>query len=167
MVSRSTPPVAVSRRSGSSAQAVSAVSDSGCRSACDIVEHFVVTLVGPFGEAADGASGRFETSTRIFPADLVRDALGSSPYVSQNYRASSGSAGRRIPRPVRASRHAQLVVAVLRDVAHPRQRGVAALFQDLQVAHLDARHSEIGDLKLDLDAALAPLVGVLGVCRDK
>ena len=46
--------------------------------------------------------------------------------------------------------HAQLVVAVLRNVAHPRKSLVAALFDDFEVPHLNARHCEVRDLKLYL-----------------
>eukprot|EP00053_Salpingoeca_punica_P017751 m.171606 g.171606 ORF g.171606 m.171606 type:complete len:404 (-) comp17279_c0_seq1:208-1419(-) len=54
---------------------------------------------------------------------------------------------------------ADLVVAVLRDVADPRQRLVAALLDDLEVPHLDTRHGEVGDLKLHANRRL--LLGLL------
>mmetsp|Transcript_5388 Transcript_5388/g.14181 ORF Transcript_5388/g.14181 Transcript_5388/m.14181 type:complete len:204 (-) Transcript_5388:988-1599(-) len=56
---------------------------------------------------------------------------------------------------------AQLVVSILGDVAHPRERLVAALLDDLQVAHLDARDGEVGDLKLDRDRRLVFLVLII------
>lgn len=56
-------------------------------------------------------------------------------------------------------RRSQLVVAVLGDVAHPRQRLVARLLNDLQVPDLDARHGEIRDLELDADRG--PALGLL------
>ena len=57
-----------------------------------------------------------------------------------------------------SSTHAQLIVAVLRDVAHPWQRLVAALLHDLEIPHLDARDREIGDLEFDRDRLLGHLV---------
>ena len=47
--------------------------------------------------------------------------------------------------------HADLVVAILRDVAHPGQGLVAALLHDLEVADLHARDREVGNLELDLN----------------
>merc|ERR1712232_722945 len=38
------------------------------------------------------------------------------------------------------STHAQLVIAVLRDVPNPRQRLVSTFLDDLEIAHLNARH---------------------------
>ena len=45
----------------------------------------------------------------------------------------------------------ELVVAVLRDIAHPGQRLVAALFDNLEVAHLNAAHREVRNFELDLN----------------
>jgi hypothetical protein len=56
--------------------------------------------------------------------------------------------------------HAQLVVAVHGDVAHPRQRLVARLLYDLQVTHLQPRHSEVWNLELHLDGG-TPVLRVL------
>ena len=47
--------------------------------------------------------------------------------------------------------HANLVIAVLSDVPHPRQGLVPALLDNLQVAYLDSGHREIGNLKPQLD----------------
>lgn len=57
-----------------------------------------------------------------------------------------------------ASLGPELVISVLSDVTDPWQGLVAALLDDLQVAHLDARGSEVGDLELDADWGLALLV---------
>lgn len=54
-----------------------------------------------------------------------------------------------------------LVVTTVCDVADPRHGLVAALFDDLEVADLDARDGEVGDFKLDADGTL-DLRGVLG-----
>lgn len=47
--------------------------------------------------------------------------------------------------------HANLVVTVLRNVAHPRHRLITTLLDNLEVAHLNAGNGEVGDFKLDLD----------------
>ena len=47
--------------------------------------------------------------------------------------------------------HANLVIAVLSDVPHPRQGLVPALLDNLQVAYLDSGHREVGNLKPQLD----------------
>ena len=44
-----------------------------------------------------------------------------------------------------------VVVTVLRDVPHPRERLVPALLHDLEVPDLDAGHGEVRDLELDRD----------------
>ena len=49
---------------------------------------------------------------------------------------------------------ADLVVAVLCDVAHPRQSLVPALLDDLEVAHLQSRRCEVGDFELDVNRGL-------------
>lgn len=56
--------------------------------------------------------------------------------------------------------HADLIVAILRDVANPRHGLVAALLDDLQVAHLDTRHGEVRNLKLELDGDTEVLVAL-------
>ena len=44
----------------------------------------------------------------------------------------------------------ELIVAVLRNVADPWQRLVAALFNNLQISNLDTAHGEIWNFKFDL-----------------
>ena len=44
----------------------------------------------------------------------------------------------------------QLVVAILCDVPHPRQRLVTRLLDDFEVTDLDARNGEIRDFKFNL-----------------
>ena len=52
------------------------------------------------------------------------------------------------------SRHANLIVSILRDVPDPRQCLVSALLNDLEVSDLDATDGEIRNLKLDGDGRL-------------
>jgi hypothetical protein len=49
------------------------------------------------------------------------------------------------------SLHANLIITILSDVADPRKSLVAALLDNLEVAHLHARNCEVRDLELDLD----------------
>jgi hypothetical protein len=44
-----------------------------------------------------------------------------------------------------------VIISVLRDVAHPGQSLVATLLYNLQITHLNPRHSEIWYLKFDSD----------------
>lgn len=66
---------------------------------------------------------------------------------------SSDALGTSIPADAfAASVHANLVVACRCDVAHPRERLVAALFNDLQVAHLwaNGKCGSVGEKVIDL-----------------
>lgn len=45
--------------------------------------------------------------------------------------------------------HSKLVVAIHRDIPHPWKRLVAALFDNFQIANLNARYSEIRNFELD------------------
>lgn len=55
--------------------------------------------------------------------------------------------------------HAPIVIAILCDISHPREGLVTAFFDDLEVADLDPRDSEIGDLKLHHNRR--PLINLL------
>mmetsp|Transcript_971 Transcript_971/g.2808 ORF Transcript_971/g.2808 Transcript_971/m.2808 type:complete len:88 (-) Transcript_971:1469-1732(-) len=51
-------------------------------------------------------------------------------------------------------RHSQLVVAVGRDVSHPRQCLVSALFDDFEITYLNAADCEVRYFELDPDGGL-------------
>lgn len=55
--------------------------------------------------------------------------------------------------------HTPIVIAILRDIPHPGESLVTALFDDLEVADLDTRDSEIGNLKLHHNRR--PLINLL------
>ena len=57
--------------------------------------------------------------------------------------------------------HADLVVTVLRDVAHPGHRLIPTLLDNLEVAHLDAGNGEVRNFELDLDGNAQVLVSLL------
>mmetsp|Transcript_19785 Transcript_19785/g.45576 ORF Transcript_19785/g.45576 Transcript_19785/m.45576 type:complete len:209 (-) Transcript_19785:911-1537(-) len=63
------------------------------------------------------------------------------------------------------STHAQLIVAILGDVAHPWKRLVSALLDDLEIPYLDARDGEVGDLKLHRDRRLVLLILLIAHAR--
>uniref|UniRef100_A0A0E9XMI6 Uncharacterized protein n=1 Tax=Anguilla anguilla TaxID=7936 RepID=A0A0E9XMI6_ANGAN len=52
----------------------------------------------------------------------------------------------------------QLVISVLSDVSNPRQGLISTFLNDLQVAHLDSRGSEVRDFKLHADGRFSFLV---------
>jgi hypothetical protein len=54
-----------------------------------------------------------------------------------------------------------LIISVRCDVAHPRKRLVAAALNDLEVPHLNPRHSKVRDLELDPDWRLPGVLALL------
>lgn len=78
--------------------------------------------------------------TRPYPPPwhdrYLRPFSGTGPCPASAFHSPPQKEGRMAV--LRGSGHAQLVVAVLRDVPYPGQRLVPALLDDLEVAHLDA-----------------------------
>eukprot|EP00964_Phaeocystis_antarctica_P161881 scaffold135140_cov65-Phaeocystis_antarctica.AAC.1 len=98
----------------------------------------------------------------LSPGPPPLPSVGAPQGASAHCRCEAASA---VPQLMPFSRHAELVVAVLRDVADPRKRLVAALLDDLEVADLDPRDGEVGDLELDGDRRLVLLVLLVAHAR--
>ena len=56
--------------------------------------------------------------------------------------------------------HANLVVTILSDVTYPWECLVATLLHNLEIAHLNSRDCEVGNLKLDLDGHTTVLLAL-------
>ena len=94
-------------------------------------------------------SQRMRSSKRHLPLRTRADAKDST---NQHNRGETRarSAHKKDSKGVVTAERA-LHTSVLGNVSHPRKRLVAALLNDLEVADLDARRREVGDLKLHLD----------------
>lgn len=64
----------------------------------------------------------------------------------------------------RTRRDLPIVVPVLRDIPHPGQSLIPALFNDLQVSDLNARHREVWNLEFDREWWSC---GWLDVCKPR
>ena len=61
------------------------------------------------------------------------------------------------------SLHADLIVTILSNVAHPWKSLIARLFNDLEVPDLDSADREVGNFELDLDRDTAVLLALFSL----
>jgi hypothetical protein len=67
---------------------------------------------------------------------------------------------RQSPTYIHISAGPNIIVPVLGQVPHPWERFVPTLVHDLEIAHLEARHSKVRNLKLYIDWILLVFIAV-------